>query len=333
MEDKLEEVLKQYPCEVRTRRRTRGAFLLETDQGLRLLKEYSVSQARIEFEERIKQLLGQQGGLLVDYTYKNNREEYFTKDNYRNNWVMRRWYAGNECDIRDQRCVLRCASYLGRLHALMQLGNEEGESCIRKESVQQEMERHNKELKRVRSYIRSKKQKNEMEICLLGSYDLFYDQACLAQTLLQESGYEALWQETLEQGKVRHGSYSYHNVIFVGKDLAVTNFDRAEIGIQVRDLYDFLRKVMEKNGWQAELGKSLIDAYDRERKLEETERRVLYAMLLYPEKYWKLVNFYYNSRKSWMSSKNLEKLLRIRAQEEKRACFLRELRPLLCGAC
>ena len=39
MEDKLEEVLKQYPCEVRTRRRTRGAFLLETDQGLRLLKE------------------------------------------------------------------------------------------------------------------------------------------------------------------------------------------------------------------------------------------------------------------------------------------------------
>ena len=177
MEDKLEEVLKQYPCEVRTRRRTRGAFLLETDQGLRLLKEYSVSQARIEFEERIKQLLGQQGGLLVDHTYKNNREEYFTKDNYRNNWVMRRWYAGNECDIRDQRCVLRCASYLGRLHALMQLGNEEGESYIRKESVQQEMERHNKELKRVRSYIRSKKQKNEMEICLLGSYDLFYDQA------------------------------------------------------------------------------------------------------------------------------------------------------------
>jgi Ser/Thr protein kinase RdoA (MazF antagonist) len=122
-------------------------------------------------------------------------------------------------------------------------------------------------------------------------------------------------------------------VLFVGKDLAVTNFDRAEIGIQVRDLYDFLRKVMEKNGWQAEFGKSLIDAYDRERKLEETERRVLYAMLLYPEKYWKLVNFYYNSRKSWVSSKNLEKLLRIRAQEEKRAYFLRELRPLLCGAC
>lgn len=95
----------------------------------------------------------------------------------------------------------------------------------------------------------------------------------------------------------------------------------------------FCEKSWRKTAGRQSFGKSLIDAYDRERKLEETERRVLYAMLLYPEKYWKLVNFYYNSRKSWMSAKNLEKLLRIRAQEEKRACFLRELRPLLCGAC
>ena len=30
MEDKLEEIIRQYPCQVRSRRRTRGAFLLET---------------------------------------------------------------------------------------------------------------------------------------------------------------------------------------------------------------------------------------------------------------------------------------------------------------
>ena len=83
------------------------------------------------------------------------------------------------------------------------------------------------------------------------------------------------------------------------------------------------------HGWQAEFGKSLIDAYDRERKLEETERRVLYAMLLYPEKYWKLVNFYYNSRKSWMSSKSYEKLLRIRGQEEGRIQFLEMIKDIL----
>lgn len=63
--------------------------------------------------------------------------------------------------------------------------------------------------------------------------------------------------------------------------------------------------------------------------MEDSEKTVLYAMLLYPEKYWKLVNFYYNSRKSWMSSKNLEKLLKIRGQEEQRTRFLKEVKGIL----
>ena len=108
-----------------------------------------------------------------------------------------------------------------------------------------------------------------------------------------------------------------------------TNFDKAEIGIQIRDLYDFLRKVMEKNSWRGDLGRKVIEEYRRERQLEKGEGIVLYTLLLYPEKYWKLVNFYYNGRKSWMPAKNLEKLLKIRAQEEERAEFLKEVKGLL----
>lgn len=328
MEDKLEEIVKQYPFQVHSRRRTRGAFLLETDQGLRLLKECTASQARLEFEERVKARLCEQGYEEVDFTCRNNKNEYFTRDNYRNNWIVRQWYAGTECDIRDCRTVLRCAAHLGRLHKMMRLGETVEEDYCQKEGIRQEMERHNKELKRVRSYIRSKKQKNEMEICLLNSFDLFYGQACMAQTLLQESGYEELWQRTLEQGRLCHGNYTYHNVLFDRRDIITTNFDKTEVGIQIRDLYDFLRKVMEKNAWKSELGRRVIEEYQRERKLEEGEGIVLYTMLLYPEKYWKLVNFYYNSRKSWMSAKNLEKLLKLRAQEEKRTAFLQEVRGL-----
>lgn len=328
MDDKLEEILKQYPFQVHSRRRTRGAFLLETDYGLRLLKECSASQTRLEFEERVKQRLREQGYEEVDFTYKNNRNEYFTRDNYRNNWIVRQWYTGTECDIRDSRQVLRCAAHLGRLHRLMVLGETTEADYCQKEELRQEMERHNKELKRVRSYIRGRKQKNEMEICLLNSFDIFYGQACMAQTLLQESGYEQLWQKTIQQGRLSHGSYTYHNVLFREQDIITTNFDKAEVGIQIRDLYDFLRKVMEKNSWKPELGKYVIKEYQKEREMEPGEGVVLYTMLLYPEKYWKLVNFYYNGRKSWMSAKNLEKLLKLRAQEEQRTAFLREVKGL-----
>jgi CotS family spore coat protein len=325
-EDKLEEIIKQYPFQVYSRKRVRGAFWLETDKGLRLLRECNLSQARILFEEKIKAKLQEQGYQDVDFFCKNSREEYVTRDIYRNQWCVQWWYPGEQCDIKQRESVLRAATHLGKLHRLLRLGGCGEEDYIQKESVRQEMERHNRELKRVRSYIRGKKQKNETEICLLNSFDLFYGQACLAETLLQESGYEQLWERTVQQGRVCHGSYTYHNLLFYGSRTITTNFDKAEVGIQIRDLYDFLRKVMEKNGWEGEIGLDVLSAYGKERSLEKEEQILLYAMLLYPEKYWKLVNFYYNSRKSWISSRNLEKLIRIRAQEENRADFLKELK-------
>lgn len=329
MEDKLEEILKQYPFQVLAKRRTRGGFLLETSQGLRLLKEYQSSLSRLEFEERIKSRLVQQGYQELDITYKNNKEEYFTKDAYRNNWIVRQWYTGTECDIKDTKAVLKCAGHLGRIHRMMHLGQTQETDYCQKESLKEEMERHNRELKRVRGYIRGKKQKNEMEICLLNSFDVFYQQACLAQTLLQESSYDDIWEKTMSQGRICHGNYTYHNVLFTEEGVVTTHFDKTEIGLQIRDLYDFLRKVMEKNGWKSELGCKMIQAYQKERSFEDGEGAILYTLLLYPEKYWKLVNFYYNGRKSWMPAKNLEKLLRIRAQQEERMEFLKEVKGLL----
>lgn len=328
MDDKIEELLRQYPFQVKSKKRIRGAFLLDTDQGMRILKEYSGSLRRLEFEERIKSRMTEQGYLHVDITCRNTKGEYFTKDNYRNNWIVRWWHGGEECDIRNSGQVLACAGQLGRLHKLLKLSSCQEGDYLQKEGIKDEMARHNKELKRVRSYIRAKKQKNEMEICLLDSFDIFYGQACLAQTLLQESGYEELWERTQGEGRVCHGSCNYHNLLIGRDEIAIMNFDRAEIGMQIRDLYDFLRKAMEKNGWDSELGLGIIQAYEQERPFEQGEGMILYALLLYPEKYWKLVNFYYNGRKSWMPAKNLEKLIKIRGQEESRSGFLKEVKGL-----
>lgn len=329
MEDKLEEVIKQYPVLVKRKRRTRGAIMLETDLGLLLLKEYGVSPSRIEFEENIKQHLTAQGYSNVDITIKNSKGDYQTKDMYGNYWVIRHWFNGAECDIRDAQSICKGAAHLGKLHRMMQRSELRELGFIQNEGLPEELERHNREMKRVRSYIRGKRQKNEMEICLLNSFPDYYQQACLAQTLMQESDYPDLWKQTADEGRVQHGNYTYHNILFGEKDIITTSFERAEIGLQVEDLYGFLRKVMEKNGWKWELGSMLISSYQKERKMEEAEKKILYILLLYPQKYWKLVNFYYNGRKSWLPARNLEKLMRIRGQEEERVKFLAEAKRLL----
>ena len=53
MIDWKEEAEKTYGFQVDVLRRGRGSWILETNQGLRLLKEYRGSVNRLEFEEEV----------------------------------------------------------------------------------------------------------------------------------------------------------------------------------------------------------------------------------------------------------------------------------------
>lgn len=78
---------------------------------------------------------------------------------------------------------------------------------------------------------------------------------------------------------------------------------------------------MEKNNWDETTGFDIINSYHLERQLEKEEYRQLYYRLAYPEKFWKIVNFYYNSGKAWIPGKNLEKLVKVIDQEKEKTMF------------
>ena len=332
MDDKLDEVIKKYPVIVKSRRRIRGAVLLDTDKGIYMAKMYTASRKRLLFEEEVKAALISAGYVNVDYAVKNIDGELLTDDGSGNKWLVKKWYNGVECDIKDVKKIMLASSNMAVIHKLMVIGREDDIQPpvkTNKLDIEALFLRHNKEIKKVHGYIREKRQKNEMEICLLNSYKNFSRQGIMAEEFLKESGYSSLCNEAVSQGRVLHGSYNYHNIILSGEQVITTIFEKSDIGLQVIVLYDFIRKVMEINSWNMDIGINAIEAYRKERELGTEERKVLYALLLYPEKYWKLVNFYYNGKKSWMSAKNFEKLKRICSQEEERHKFLKEVKRLL----
>ena len=70
------------------------------------------------------------------------------------------------------------------------------------------------------------------------------------------------------------------------------------------------------------MGTELIAAYEEVRPISAYSRIDLYYRLAYPEKFWKIVNFYYNSRKAWIPERNLEKLNKLLDQEAQKQDFL-----------
>lgn len=330
MEEKIEEIVKQYPIQLVSKRRIRGAILLEAKEGLFTLVQYKDSAKRLAFQEQVKQVLVDSGYSYVDSGIVNVNGEFVTKDSMGNRWLLRRWYPGRECNLKDERDICQATKHLANLHNIMCYPKEADLSeDLQEDNLEILLERHMREMKRVYNYIRSKKKRNEMEICILNLFQKFYDQAGFAKMYISEINYNDLREQCGKERRVYHGSYNYHNILFGEQQIITTNFEKADIGVQIVDLYDFLRKIMEKNRWNTKQGIQILDTYQKERPLVKQEAKLLYVLLLFPEKFWKQINFYYNGKKSWMSLKNYDKLLKIESQEELRRNFLREAKGLL----
>lgn len=351
MEDKIDGVIKEYPVHVTGRRRIRGAILLETREGLFTLVNYRDSLGKLVFEERVKEQLACKGYPQIDQGICNSQGEWLTKDAYGNTYLMKHWFLGRECNLRETEEVTLAARHLAKIHRAMVLqrdsGAEEGQGNAaegrpeadppRRGAAEREsaataetLFRHTREMKRVYNYIRGKKKKNDMEIHLLNQFRHFYEQAETAGALLEELDCDGMEREAVAQGTVCHGSYNYHNVLFMdNRQIATVNFDRCDYGLQLLDFYGFLRKFMEKNNWDKRRGIRAIEAYRQECGWAPREGKLLYILLLFPEKFWKQMNFYYNGKKAWMSMKNFDKLKKIEMQEMSRRKFLKEVRGVL----
>jgi len=241
---------------------------------------------------------------------------------------LKRWFSGRECDIHREKDVLDAVSNLTRIHLALRgfKGDEsEGLTVTTAEDLRQEYFRHNREMKKVRTFMRDKVDKGDFELAFLKHFDSMYSTANSALEHLEKSNYEELLTECKQNHALVHGDYNYHNVLMTYMGIATTNFEHAQSNIQVTDLYYFLRKVMEKNQWDTALGDKILNCYQRQIPFKKGELDYIAICLAYPEKFWKAANSYHRSRKVWIPAKNLEKLELVIKQTEQKNEFLENI--------
>lgn len=328
MSEKSTNVLEQYDFQLVRSMRGRGAMLCETDKGLMLLKEYGGSVLRLTLEDEILRSL-EMSGMRVDAYVKNRDEQLLSIDTDGTKYVLKKWHAGRECDVRNTAEILTAVRTLSELHAALRRAvtglTEESRHELKRFAAPPlavTLDRHQHELKKVRGYIRSKQKKSEFELQVLKNFEEFYEQGKESLELLRSSAYEEL--KTQADGELRlcHGNYNHHNILIEGRAAAVVNFDKLSVDMQLVDLYLFMRKILEKYNWEARLGCQMLEEYQKKLELSCEEKEVLKYLFLYPEKFWKLVNHYYNNNKAWIPKKDLEKLdAVIRQSNAKKVCL------------
>ena len=286
-----EQVLEQYDLEVKAVSRGRESYICDTSHGMKVLKEYRGSRERAEFLTKMLEYL-HDGGLYVENVTRTKEGEPVAVAEDETKYLLTDAISGAECDTKSRDAMLAAVAMLAKVHTVAAAYDGEIPEFVK--SGENELlflyEKHNRELRKVKNYIRAKKKKNEFEVLFAGQYERFMEKAEAVTVRLKAEG------EPKGMGFC-HGDYNQHNVIFTGDRIAVIHFDNFCYQAQMRDLANFMRKMLEKNNWNTGLGMEFISAYDKVRKISPEELSGLYLYLAYPEKFWKIANHYYNAHK------------------------------------
>ena len=280
MNDRNTEVINQYNVETAGIRRGRGAWICDTDQGLKLLREYKGTVRRLEFEEQVLAYIKDQGFLYVDQYVRNREGELVSVADDGTRFILKDWFDKRECSIKDPAEAVAAVRQIAVLHRILrqiEMREEWNLGSMIAQPPQLEMERHNRE-----------NDSPSASLC--------------------------------------HGELNQHHILMGEGFVAIIEFNKLHLGVQMEDLYHFMRKVMEKHDWDLKLGMEMLEAYGRVTPLDAFDRQYLKYLFLYPEKYWKQINFYFNASKAWIPARNLEKLKSLGRQSLARERFIEAIK-------
>lgn len=131
MDDRYDEVLEKYDFSVSKMSRARGAMVLWTDKGIKLLCETHASAGRLVWENKVKNHLKENGFERIDTFVINMDQTISTLGRNGVRYLVKDWFNGRECDLCNLSEVRLAASNLARLHISLQKARfEAGENIV-----------------------------------------------------------------------------------------------------------------------------------------------------------------------------------------------------------
>lgn len=319
--NQIEAVLSQYEMKINEVTKGRGTYICNTDMGMKLLVPFSGSNEKGDFLKIFLENLNEHG-FPVEQIMKNTNSEVVTEDSITGErFIVKDYIAGTELNTGHFEEMEKVVNLLAAYHNVVKRMELPIPDKILENSstVVESRRRHYRELVKVKNYIRSRKKKNEFEQIYMKYYEPILATAEESIGILEQQ------EQKNPVCGICHGDFNQHNAVRVEEQWYMIHFENFNYSWLTVDLANFIRKMLEKSDWDIALGMKLIDIYNEECELGDDGYYQLYGLLLFPEKFWKITNHYINSRKAWISGRDIEKLKKVIEQENMRLKFMENL--------
>lgn len=287
-------------------------FIIDSSVGKKILRKINFSPERIWFIHGAKEHLFRNNFCNIDrficnkegLPYLNVDDTYYT---------INEFIQGRECDFDKKEDVIKASIALAQMH-ISSRGYMPPEKCMVKDdlgNLPAQFLKRLEEMKRIKRV--AQKEKGSLDYLILQYIEYFYNLGQDAVNLIIDSSYNDLVEKTRREKLFCHHDYTHSNIILNNNETHIINFSLCSFELKVYDIANLLRRKMRKCNWDIKEAKVIIDAYRSVEAITEEEFNVMKIMLQFPQKFWRVVNKYYNSRRCWRDrtfERNFEEVIK-----------------------
>lgn len=306
--NELERLLEEnYDFKINGLSNYRDLLVADTNCGKKLVKISALKPERINFISEVKEHLLKNGFINIDANIETRDGAAFISYNdqtlYLTNLIQ-----GRECNLDSREETIRSSRMLAKMHKASC-----GFTCSDNSAVRSELGRmpgcYKKRLDEIKK-LKKNAQKGKMKFDnLMCQYvDYFHEIGEKALGMLDTSDYYELVEEAQKSKTISHHDYNHHNIYVHNDEMYLVNFEYCCYDLKIYDLVNLLRRKMRKCNWNIDEAALIINEYSRIESLCESELDIMKIMLMFPQKFWRVVNKYYNSRKSWSENSYVSRL-------------------------
>ncbi|MDP4087662.1 MAG: CotS family spore coat protein [Bacillota bacterium] len=319
-------VLKEYNISINDILRLRSAYKIDSSAGTYFVKRmrHGIDKARngCIFVEALNH-----AGFLNTAKYLRTVDGNFFVRYGKYIFYVTSWIDGHEAELEDMRETVNCVKLLAKFHvaaasidtsALKVKNNLKNWPKIFTDQLS--------DLERYRNCINRKKIRNQFDNTYLDLIDFYYNRGVTALSVLNSSNYHILSREARAHRTICHDSFYYQNIMKTQDDYYLIDFDSIIIDLYVVDLGKFIRRLMYRKSyqWDFQKAKYLLEEYSKIKPVTREDMDIVLALLVFPQKFWKLGRKRYIKRKNWSEAKYMRKLNKLMKFNKEEQEFISE---------
>jgi len=292
------EIAKRYGIDVKNIVPVKDAYILYTSKDRKMLRKSFSFSERILFVHGAKEHLYNNNFNNIDrYVCTLDGEPYFSFEGY--NFVITDMPEGRECDFNNREDIIRSSGMLAELHKA-----SKGYIPVSGASVQDELGKlpiyFNKRLTELRKLRKTAKRgRSAFDHLFLEYFDYYYKMGEDVINRISGSCYNRLVDEARAKRSFCHHDYTHSNIVFNNAGVLIINFEYCCYELKIYDIANFLRRKMRKCCWCINEARVIIDEYRSVESINDDEFYIMKLLLQFPQKFWRVANRFYNSKRSW----------------------------------